>query len=1541
MADKFKIKTLDDYRKQLNTTSPLTLPKSSNVTTTETLKTQRDNLQKRLKGVGVDPDNLRESEVDNRGFVEKALNLKPDQNWFFDFLEVIDRPIRGAMAGVQALVEGEDPIGEFMDSFRGIDREEVMFTDVLDSAGLIDKDSMPGLATFAVDMGGEVFLDPLNLIPAGFLRKALGLSARSSLELVDIPTSFSAVDEVSQPLLQRVTRLDNFLKNANSNLGYVDDTTKIRIFTQEGLDVARKNSVDRIKQIVNNPSAATAGEIQEAIGQDILRAKLQKEIPDLEVIRFRANDAGTPDVAFFKKVLGADNKVYWLEIGNIEIKGIQDLAKGVSEVRFLGTRVSLNSATNGDEFIDLTFSDRILEEVSGTLLYDLKQAFNLPDGAFYQRQAVKDAAGNVVKRKGKTVYENVPITLQSFMEDVRKASAVLEPITKGKNGTGGFLNKIRKTLSFQFKTDSINNLISSPDYSTIPKVRDQLEKLLRKANKAFDEDVVDEMAREIYKLRNKYKDGIKAAGIGDFKVTYNVDLQKQQDFIRNTLKNILRDKFKNNPYIVYLDKFKNSKILKTSDVIDTLDITKSTFRKVGKDKYRIEVFLGSTDAGRTLDGFNLKDATQDFIKYLIDNNENLKNLVDPIVDAAPAATKKALVEVAQPSRVMEFLSTKAIDEKSILQKPARFATDMIEKLKYKFDLAAGFTRPFKGQISRIQGEQAFKLDEYVTRLNGVEKTLKQIDPSAGEYVRKLLELGVTPDEIRKGLRRTYTKTMDTQSLLNYYFRQTAGGRLTIMDSFATDVAKKNAEESLNQIFKFYDLDAEAVIKSTSDGIGNVLEIKTDLPIEDLKRMIGKNPIIDKRYLNISYGEFEVDKGLREFVDIYKDEFTKVIDLHADISELIIREIGVENLPEGVIKELGYYRHTLTTDAKKALRETAPAARSKFTKEGSNIFAPRMYEASADAVNSAVKDFLDLDYDLISSDGFASMRDMIESALIVEEQNKVLGAILQESVALDTAGAPRSFFEVIDNTKEAANDLGPSYVVISDGLEVEFGKMFDNLNEASMKEWKGFMQQMGFKEGKAIAINKSVYETLKGINNAYVEVNEFWKYYDSFLNFWKSTTLISPGFHMRNFFGNATNMYIAGMSTPDIFKYQTKALTDFNTYLKYRDVVASEGIEAVPEAFREGFKNVKAYYDGGLAQTRKGLRDLEKIESLALKGYDPTKKGAKQVYESIVKANFHAAEYLDDFQRYAMYNWALSKNEFFPDIAKLNKQGATKEIIDKYRHSVARQKVMDALFDYTNLTSFEKDYVKRLFPFYTFMKNNIIFQLKSTLDSPQRLRRVVKSIDLANQEISGITEDQLPDYARDNLWLAIPFEVTQDDEEAISFLKLNLPPTDFAEFVEQPFQRGVASLAAPFKLPIEYGFMRDSFTGREFEQYPGEKNQLEDETGIASFLRDERGTVAVSTNPVIQKLMNEAGLRVPQNYLSIAFDIADGIMGYQSGQETFTDTLGRLSLTGTQATSNLELTKLYQDLEKLRNLRSFYEQETGLDLPSLDDLGIGN
>ena len=245
-------------------------------------------------------------------------------------------------------------------------------------------------------------------------------------------------------------------------------------------------------------------------------------------------------------------------------------------------------------------------------------------------------------------------------------------------------------------------------------------------------------------------------------------------------------------------------------------------------------------------------------------------------------------------------------------------------------------------------------------------------------------------------------------------------------------------------------------------------------------------------------------------------------------------------------------------------------------------------------------------------------------------------------------------------------------------------------------------------------------------------------------------------------------------------------------------------------------------------------------------------------------------------------------------------------------------------------------MKRLFPFYTFFKKNLILQAKTLFNRPGQYAKLFRGYRYYTESMTGFDIEDLPNYMTDNLWLPMPYRVDKTDKEAIAWLRANLPPSDFTEFVENPFQRGVTSLTTPIKMFIELGTGRDLFTGRQIQEFPGELSQYEGE-GVLQKFRDERGRLTLSQNPYAIKFLNDIGFRSILSYGSAGVDLADYMNQTLTTKEMGARLLDALGITRVQELDKMEIASLYQNLDKLRDAKSLYDQENEGKLPTLAEI----
>jgi hypothetical protein len=136
------------------------------------------------------------------------------------------------------------------------------------------------------------------------------------------------------------------------------------------------------------------------------------------------------------------------------------------------------------------------------------------------------------------------------------------------------------------------------------------------------------------------------------------------------------------------------------------------------------------------------------------------------------------------------------------------------------------------------------------------------------------------------------------------------------------------------------------------------------------------------------------------------------------------------------------------------------------------------------------------------------------------------------------------------------------------------------------------------------------------------------------------------------------------------------------------------------------------------------------------------------------------------------------------------------------------------FDYRALTGFESKILRRIIPFYSFMRKNVELQLRTLGENPQRINQVLKVIGNLGEKPSAEEKASLPDYLKNSLGIKIS-DTPEGLKQYIS--SFGTPIEAFTNLLNQnPVLQMLSQTNPLLKAPIEIGIGKDSFRQRDLK-----------------------------------------------------------------------------------------------------------------------------
>lgn len=502
-------------------------------------------------------------------------------------------------------------------------------------------------------------------------------------------------------------------------------------------------------------------------------------------------------------------------------------------------------------------------------------------------------------------------------------------------------------------------------------------------------------------------------------------------------------------------------------------------------------------------------------------------------------------------------------------------------------------------------------------------------------------------------------------------------------------------------------------------------------------------------------------------------------------------------------------------------------------------------------------------------------------------------------------------------------------------------------------------------------------------------NKLFRLYDDVLGWWKGmATIPNPGFHMRNSLGNVFNNYLGGVRTLQPYRLAVDAvraddskLDDFYDLIRTRNNMDNSPVPLgtnldtpgfnvpptqinIARVFNEPrFKDIIMGGDGPKVKVRWEGQDLEvnmtgvkllaKLNGIVGRGFI-----AGDISDGIgdVMRKFKSERNFQDF------NPASRENIGFRAAEKI---GTNLEDHARLAHFIDRLQKGDTpldaglsvkkyLFDYTNLTPFEKNVMKRFMPFYAFTRFNLPLQLKELVKQPKYATVMGKYQDFMENlstEATGqeIDKDDLPRYLRDLYAVRLPFQAGDRDIT----LGIDLPIRDVNSIRPSEWFSMMTPLLT---VPAEQAANKNVYFDRDLERYEGETvrapgylqgifkmiktmdpdapqsktfNQIANKMGFTIGIDEDSGQPELLLPVRAAHVMNQFVA------LKNAGKLADTVTG-----DSF-DPFGSSSiLTGASAVSNTadqrQQNSQYQEYQRLEDLLRKLRDE-GRPVPTLDDI----
>lgn len=241
------------------------------------------------------------------------------------------------------------------------------------------------------------------------------------------------------------------------------------------------------------------------------------------------------------------------------------------------------------------------------------------------------------------------------------------------------------------------------------------------------------------------------------------------------------------------------------------------------------------------------------------------------------------------------------------------------------------------------------------------------------------------------------------------------------------------------------------------------------------------------------------------------------------------------------------------------------------------------------------------------------------------------------------------------------------------------------------------------------------------------------------------------------------------------------------------------------------------------------------------------------------------------------------------------------------------------FDYSDLTPTEWAWMRRIIPFYTWMRKNIPLQLEQAVRQPGKLATMAKiSHDATGGDVPS--SEEMPAYIEENAGIRLPGK-----EGNRNYVISPFPYQDFARIpTDRKSLSKLASNVNPLLRAIpELAMGKEFFSGRDIEQYKGQREKVPIVSTLEKLYGMEPSTMAkYPTGYALNQipfLRNLGVISDPENIRQLP-----RLLSFVGGPQVY-------------AEKSAQTAAVYEERDRLRDLLRMLKGDEGIDVPTVREL----